>query len=62
MVEKQFGPASRMVLGSAFWSWRPRPIVRADESEPKTSDRQAQKDDDYALMKVFVDTFDQVRA
>ncbi len=35
-------------------------VVFADESEPKTPDRQAQKSDDYALMKVFVDTFDQV--
>ena len=35
--------------------------MRADESESKTADRQAQKDDDYSLMKVFVDTFDQVQ-
>lgn len=36
-------------------------VVRADESEPKTAERAAQRDDDYALMKVFVDTFDQVQ-
>ena len=36
-------------------------IVGADETEPKTAERQSQKDDDYALMKVFVDTFDQVQ-
>jgi carboxyl-terminal processing protease len=33
-------------------------IVRSDESEPKVP--KSQKEDDYALMKVFVDTFDQV--
>jgi carboxyl-terminal processing protease len=36
------------------------PKTFADESEPKGSAEKKHKDDDYALMKVFVDTFDQV--
>ncbi len=35
-------------------------VLRADESEHKPADAAAQKDDYYSLMKVFVETFDQV--
>jgi carboxyl-terminal processing protease len=57
MQKKTFGIVFRafLVLSLLFVS---AAIARADESEPKTP--KSQKDDDYALMKVFVDTFDQV--
>ena len=60
MVKKQLGTAWRAFLCLVL-VFAASAIVRADESESKTADRQAQKDDDYSLMKVFVDTFDQVQ-
>jgi carboxyl-terminal processing protease len=60
MEKKQLGIAWRAFLCLILLFLAPA-IVRADESEPKTPERPAQKDDDYALMKVFVDTFDQVQ-
>jgi carboxyl-terminal processing protease len=57
MVKKQLGPMFRVFLGLLLVV-AVVPLLRADEAEPKSS--KSQKDDDYALMKVFVDTFQQV--
>jgi carboxyl-terminal processing protease len=59
MEKKKFRIAWRTFL-SVLLLFAASAIVRADESEPKTAETQAQKDDYYSLMKVFVDTFDQV--
>jgi carboxyl-terminal processing protease len=57
MLKKQFGLVSRVFLG-LFLAVSAAAFLRADESEPKSP--KSQKEDDYALMKVFVDTFEQV--
>jgi carboxyl-terminal processing protease len=57
MLKKQFGPVFRLVLG-LFLVVSAAALLRADEAEPKPP--KSPKDDDYALMKVFVDTFEQV--
>jgi carboxyl-terminal processing protease len=57
MLKKQFGPVFRVVLGLLLVV-SASALLRADEAEPKSP--KSQKDDDYALMKVFVDTFEQV--
>jgi carboxyl-terminal processing protease len=59
MEKKKFRIAWRTFL-SVLLLFAASAVVRADESEPKTPETQAQKDDYYSLMKVFVDTFDQV--
>jgi carboxyl-terminal processing protease len=57
MLKKQLGPVFRLILG-LFLVVAASAHLRADESEPKSP--KSQKEDDYALMKVFVDTFEQV--
>jgi carboxyl-terminal processing protease len=58
MQKKQLGVAWRAFL-SLVLVLTASAALRADESEGKSSEK-SKKDDDYALMKVFVDTFDQV--
>lgn len=57
MLKKQFGPVFRVVMGLILVV-AASALLRADEAEPKAP--KSQKEDDYALMKVFVDTFEQV--